>query len=107
MEDRLSSFLSKTLNELGAELESLKMIFDMKKVLFYKSTIKGTLAEDEIAEFLNQYFIDRRLKDSAFLTGNSAGNIPRNKTGDIICEVNGTPDLKIVIECKFDKSVRL
>ena len=27
MEDRISSFLSKTSNELGTELESLKMIF--------------------------------------------------------------------------------
>lgn len=107
MEDRISSFLSKTSNELGTELESLKMIFEMKKELFYKSTIKGTLAEDEVAEFLNQYFLDKRLKDRAFLTGNTAGNLPRNKTGDIICEVNGTPDLKIAIECKFDKSVRL
>ena len=107
MEDRISSFLSKTSNELGTELESLKMIFEMKKELFYKSTIKGTLAEDEIAEFLNQYFTDRKLKDRAYLTGNTAGNIPRNKTGDIICEVNGTPDLKIAIECKFDKSIRL
>ncbi len=107
MEDRISSFLSKTSNELGTELESLKMIFEMKKELFYKSTIKGTLAEDEIAEFLNQYFSDRKLKDRAFLTGNTAGNIPKNKTGDIICEINGNPDLKIAIECKFDKSVRL
>lgn len=107
MEDRISSFLSKTSNELGTELESLKMIFEMKKELFYKSTVKGSLAEDEIAEFLNQYFSDRRLKDRAYLTGNIAGNIPKNKTGDIICEVNGTPDLKIAIECKFDKSVRL
>ncbi len=107
MEDRISSFLSKTSNELGTELESLKMIFEMKKELFYKSTIKGTLAEDEIAEFLNQYFSDKKLKDRAYLTGNTAGNLPKNKTGDIICEVNGTPDLKIAIECKFDKSVRL
>ena len=107
MEDRISSFLSKTSNELGTELESLKMIFEMKKELFYKSTIKGTLAEDEIAEFLNQYFSDRRLKDHAYLTGNTAGNIPKNKTGDIICEVNGAPDLKIAIECKFDKSIKL
>ena len=107
MEDRISSFLSKTSNELGTELESLKMIFEMKKELFYKSTIKGVMAEDEIAEFLNQYFSDKKLKDRAFLTGNTAGNLPKNKTGDIICEVNGTPDLKIAIECKFDKSVRL
>lgn len=107
MEDRISSFLSKTSNELGTELESLKIIFEMKKELFYKSTIKGTLAEDEIAEFLNQYFTDKRLKDRAYLTGNTAGNLPKNKTGDIVCEVNGTPDLKIAIECKFDKSIRL
>ena len=107
MEDRISAFLSKTSNELGTELESLKMIFEMKKELFYKSTIKGVLAEDEIAEFLNQYFSDRKLKDRAFLTGNTAGNLPKNKTGDIICEIDGNSELKIAIECKFDKSVRL
>lgn len=107
MEDRISAFLSKTSNELGTELESLKMIFEMKKELFYKSTIKGTLAEDEIAEFLNDYFINKKMKDKALLTGNSAGELARNKTGDIICEINGTSDLKIAIECKFDKSVKL
>ncbi len=107
MEDRMSAFLSKTSNELGTELESLKMIFDMKKELFYKSSIKGILAEDEIADFLNQYFSEKRLKDHAILTGNTAGNIPRNKTGDIICEVDGNPNLRIAIECKFDKSIRL
>lgn len=107
MEDRMSAFLSKTSNELGTELESLKMIFDMKKELFYKSAIKGILAEDEIADFLNQYFAEKRLKDRAILTGNTAGTIPRNKTGDIICEVDGNPNLRIAIECKFDKSVRL
>lgn len=107
MEDRISAFLSKTNNELGTELESLKMIFEMKKELFYKSTIKGVLAEDEIAEFLNQYFQDKGIRDKAFLTGNTAGSIPKNKTGDIICEVDGNSDLKIAIECKFDKSVRI
>lgn len=107
MEDRISAFLSKTNNELGTELESLKMIFEMKKELFYKSTVKGVLAEDEIAEFLNNYFQEKRLKDKAFLTGNAAGNIPKNKTGDIICEIDGNQNLKIAIECKFDKSIRL
>jgi len=107
MEDRISSFLSKTSNELGTELESLKMIFEMKKDLFYKSTIKGTLAEDEIAEFLNEYFLSKKMKDKALLTGNAAGELLRNKTGDIVCEINGLPDLKIAIECKFDKSLKL
>ncbi|MBO0323185.1 hypothetical protein J0X14_12830 [Muricauda sp. CAU 1633] len=107
MEDRLSAFLSKTSNELGTELESLKMIFEMKKELFYKTTIKGSLAEEDIAEFLNEYFKERRIKDVALLTGNEAGNLPRNKTGDIICRINGDSDLRIAIECKFDKSVKL
>lgn len=107
MEDRISAFLAKTTNELGTELESLKMIFEMKKELFYKSTIKGVLAEDEIAEFLNNYFQEKRLKDRAVLTGNMVGNIAKNKTGDIVCEVDGNTNLRIVLECKFDKSIRL
>ena len=107
MEDRISSFLSKTTNELGTELESLKLIFEMKKELFYKTTIKGVLAEEDIADFLNSFFTEKRLKDKAILTGNKAGNLPKNKTGDIICEIDGNEDLKIAIECKFDKSIRL
>ncbi len=107
MEDRISAFLSKTTNELGTELESLKMIFDMKKELFYKTTIKGSLAEDDIAEFLNNYFTEKKLKDRAILTGNTTGTLPRNKTGDIICEIDGKTDFKIAIECKFDKSLKL
>ncbi len=107
MEDRISSFLAKTTNELGTELESLKIIFDMKKEIFYKTTIKGSLAEDDIAEFLNNYFSEKKLKDRATLTSNTIGSLPRNKTGDIICEVDGKTDLKIAIECKFDKSLKL
>ena len=83
------------------------MIFEMKKELYYKTTVKGILAEEDIAEFLNNYFSEKRLKDKALLTGNTAGEITKNKTGDIVCEVNGTPGLKIVIECKFDKSIKL
>jgi hypothetical protein len=107
MEDRFSSFLSKTSNELGTELESLKMIFEMKKEVFYKSTIKGVLAENDIAEFLTEYFKDKKIPDKVYLTGNTIGKLPKNKTGDIVCEVNVQPDLKIVIECKFDKSIKL
>lgn len=106
MEDRISAFLSKTSNELGTELESLKMIFEMKKELFYKSTIKGALVEDEIAEYLNEFFLSKKLKDRAYLTGNSAGNLAKNKTGDILCEINGEPNQRIAIECKFDKSIK-
>lgn len=107
MEDRISAFLAKTSNELGTEMESLKLIFDMKKEIFFKTTLKGTLAEDDIAAYLNQRFEEKKMKDRAYTTGNMAGVIPKNKTGDIICEVNGSENLKIAIECKFDKSVKL
>lgn len=79
----------------------------MKKELFFKSAIKGNLAEDEIVDFLNTYFENKKFKDHAYLTGNLIGDIPKNKTGDIICEIDGNPELKIAIECKFDKSIRL
>lgn len=107
MEDRISAFLSKTSNELGTELESLKMIFEMKKELFYKTTMKGIAAEEDIAEYLNTFFKDKKLKDIARLTGNEAGAIAKNKTGDIICTVDGNDALKIAIEAKFDKSIKL
>ena len=107
LEDRLSAFLSKTANELGTELESLKMIFDMRRELFFKSTASGAVAESEIAEFLNDHFKKQGLKDLAELTGNKSGTLPRNKTGDIVCSINGATDLRVVIECKFDAQIKL
>ena len=107
MEDRLSAFLSKTANELGTELESLKFIFDMKKEVFYGSTASGAVAEADIVEFLNIHFKKSGLKDQAELTGNTAGLIARNKTGDIVCALDGKNERRVVIECKFDKSLKL
>lgn len=107
MEDRLSSFLSKTANELGTELESLKRIFDMRRELFFKSAASGMVAESDIADFLNEYFKKQGLKDQAELTGSKAGNLPRNKTGDIVCSLDGRSDVRIVIECKFDSQLKL
>lgn len=107
MEDRFSAFLAKTQNELGTELENLKRIFDLNKELFYKSTMKGVAAEEDIVEFLRKYFADKKIKDDPFLTGNEAGALPKNKTGDILVHLDGSQDLKIGIECKFDKSIKL
>jgi hypothetical protein len=106
MEDRLSAFLSKTQNELSVELLSLKMIFDMKKEVFYKTAVKGMLAEGEIIQFLNGWFKETGLKDIAEPTGTLAGNIKGNKTGDVLCKVEETKK-SIVIEVKFDKTYKL
>lgn len=107
MEDRFSAFLSKTQNELGTELENLKRIFDLKQELFYKSTMKGQAAEEDIVQFLSSYFADKKIKDDVFLTGNEAGTIPKNKTGDVLIHIDGEKHLKIGLECKFDKSIKL
>jgi len=107
MEDRLSSFLAKTSNHLGTELESLKMIFDMKQEIFLRSAAKGLIAEEEIADFLITFFKDQKIADTVSLTGAIKGNLGKNKTGDIVCEIEGKEDKRIVIESKFDKSLSL
>ena len=107
MEDRLSSFLAKTSNHLGTELESFKMIFDMKQEIFLRSAAKGLIAEEEIVEFLASFFKEQKLADTVSLTGATKGNLGNNKTGDIVCEIDGKDDKRIVIESKFDKSLSL
>lgn len=106
MEDRLSAFLSKTQNELSVELLSLKMIFDMKKEIFYKSAVKGMAAESDVVSFLNGWFKEKGIKDTAAGTGTTTGLIKRNKTGDIICQVGDTGKT-IVIEVKFNKTFQM
>ena len=106
MEDRLSSFLAKTSNELGTELESLKKIFDMKQEIFFKTAVKGAIAESEIAEALQFYLKSKEIKDSISLSGTEKAK-GSNKTGDIICEIDASGGKTIAIECKFNKSVKL
>ena len=106
MEDRLSSFLDKTSNELGTELESLKKIFDMKQELFFKTAVKGTIAESDIADALKNYLKSRNINDSISLSGKEKAQ-GSNKTGDIICEIDASGRKTIAIECKLNKSVKL
>lgn len=108
MEDRFSSFLAKTTDDLGVQLENLKLLFDMKQEVFHKTAIKGVAAENEILEFLDAYIDQRGLNDLVSLSGTTKGTLKNNKTGDIIAYVGGeSAGLKIAIECKFDKSIKL
>ncbi len=107
MENRIASFLAKTSNELGTELESLKLLFDMKKELFFNSAASGLHAEDEIKSFLDEYLKKANLKDVVELTGEARGTLPRNKTGDILCKVDGKDDVRIAIESKLNKNIKL
>lgn len=108
MEDRFSAFLSKTTDDLGVQLENLKLLFDMKQEVFHKTAIKGVAAENDILEFLEGYIERYHLGDVVSLTGTSKGLLKNNKTGDIMAYVGGeNSGRKVAIECKFDKSIKL
>ena len=108
MEDRFSAFLSKTTDDLGVQLENLKLLFDMKQEVFHKTAIKGVAAENDILDFLEEYIERNHLGDVVSLTGTSKGLLKNNKTGDIMAYVGGeSSGRKVAIECKFDKSIKL
>ena len=108
MEDRFSAFLSKTTDDLGVQLENLKLLFDMRQEVFHKTAIKGVAAENDILEFLEGYIERNHLGDVVSLTGTSKGLLKNNKTGDIMAYIGGEGgERKVVIECKFDKSIKL
>ena len=108
MEDRFSAFLSKTTDDLGVQLENLKLLFDMKQEVFHKTAIKGVAAENDILEFLEAYIERFHLGDVVSLSGTAKGLLKNNKTGDILAYVGGeNSGKKVAIECKFDKSIKL
>lgn len=104
---KIAAFFARTENELGTHLESLKAIFEMKNEVFFKTAVKGMAAENDIIDFLNSFFRRRRYEDTAEPSGTAAGAIRGNKTGDILCHVEGSSAAcDIVIEVKFDKSYK-
>lgn len=108
MEDRFSAFLAKTTDDLGVQLENLKLLFDMKQETFHKTAVKGVAAENDIHSFLEGYIDQRGFNDVVSLTGTSKGQLKNNKTGDILAFVGGeSAGKRIAIECKFDKSIKL
>lgn len=106
MEDRIAAFLSKTENELGTQLESLKLIYELNVRARENTPTSGISAEGEIFAQIRQYLDREQFNDDLVMTGSSTGVLPRNKTGDIVLTVDGS-DKKIAIEIKFDQSLAL
>ncbi len=107
IEDRISAFLARTKNELGTELERLKILMDMRTEIFTKSAVKGKYAEKDLVRILNDFFDEKEWKDYAILVGDNQGRLKNVKTGDILAYVDGREDLPIVLEIKFTKSIPL
>lgn len=60
---------------------------------FFKTAVKGTIAEDEIADALRNYLKSRKINDSISLSGTEMAQ-GSNKTSDIVCKI-ATSDGKI------------
>lgn len=102
MEDRVSAFLARTENELGVQLENLKLLYKNREILA-GTTRKGTIAEVEYADALRDIIRAAGFADTLALTGSSPED-ELNKTGDILITINdprlSSPKL-IAIESKM------
>ena len=107
LKGELKHFLDQTEGELGKHLASLKALYDLRDMRFQTSN-KGADAEVQVMSVLNDFkdkagFPDDEVRDLSRV----AGAIPRNKTGDVLVEVDGDPNKTIAIEVKLDKGVKL
>ena len=108
MEDRIAAFLSRTENELGTHLESLKWLYARNVEAKQKTTQSGVDAEKRIHQHIEEFVKQCGWEDDLVeLTGNRAGAMKRNKTGDIQITVEGDESKRIVVEVKFDASISL
>lgn len=107
-DERIAAFLARTENELGANLEFLKGMYTQGQLHLKSAPVKGEAGEAAVANALVAFTEARNLPDVVQLVGRTAGSIPRNKTGDIVCVVGDDEDApRVVLECKLDKSIRL
>jgi hypothetical protein len=88
-EERLQAFFARTENELGTHLESLKLIFELRRQQFFETTQKGAAAEEDVAAVLREFVVRRKWNDKVELTGTTTGKLKKNKTGDLVCSLNG------------------
>ena len=64
-------------------------------------------AEEDLVDFLTAFFERRGYADTAEPSGTTRGALTNNKTGDILCRVEGSQKAcDIAIEVKFDKSYK-
>jgi len=106
-QERISAFLARTQDQLGLELETLKARLEAETNYYSQTAVKGRDAEDGILTHLKRFARQAELGDVFEATGDSAGTLPKNKTGDIVCHIAGDRTRRIAIEVKFDKQVAL
>jgi hypothetical protein len=104
----IAQFLHETEGELGKQLASLKALYELRELRFKETSRKGEKAEQQImqalaeiqraADYNNDEIIDVSLRQ---------GQLPRNKTGDVLVAIDGKNEYSIGFEVKLDKGVKL
>lgn len=107
LKGEIGYFLTETEGTLGKHLSSLKAIYDLRTLRFQTSG-KGTDAEEQVIAALDDFKIRSGFtNDEVRDLSRQSGVIPKNKTGDVLIEVDGDPEKAIAIEVKLDKGVKL
>ena len=107
LKGEIGHFLNETEGTLGKHLSTLKAIYDLRTLRFQTSG-KGADAEQQVIAALDDFKVQAGFVDDEVLDlSRQSGLLPKNKTGDVLIEVDGDPTKAIAIEVKLDKGVKL
>ncbi|MBC8363866.1 MAG: hypothetical protein H8E59_02560 [Actinobacteria bacterium] len=108
LEDRIGAFLGRTADQVNAEFEYLKLLFDRHQRSMLTPE-KGAIAESAVASALEAVVGSRGWDDVITETGGIGGALDdgANKTGDVVARIGGPEGPCLAIEVKFDKKVTL
>ena len=104
----IAQFLNETEGELGQRLASLKALYELRELRFRETSGKGEQAERQVLQALTDIQTSLGFEQDEIVDlSKQRGQLPRNKTGDLMIAVDGSDHSSIGIEVKLDKGVRL
>ena len=106
MDDRIGAFLSSTADDVGAKFEYLKLLY-AERQRSMATAEKGALAEKDVEVAFRELVASRSWADVVEATGEAAGALEGNKTGDVVIHIGGQGGPRIAVEVKFDKNTAL
>jgi hypothetical protein len=104
----IAQFLNETEGEIGKRLANLKALYELREMRYRETSSKGLDAEKKILQALKDIQVASAFSDDEITDLSTVrGVLPRNKTGDLLIEVDGHNDVTIGLEIKLDKGVKL
>jgi len=106
-EAKLQHFLEETKGKLGKELSTLKTLYELDELQFKESSSRtGKKAEGSVDQALEDFRVERKYDNDEIIDlSRVAGDLDRNKTGDLLVKVDGKDECSNGFEVKFDKKI--